>query len=81
MILVHRIRERRVRARTALLNQMRGLLSEYGIVLPAGIATLRKALPLLLEDAENGLTMAARRYLQDLLEQWRDLDERIGEAD
>jgi hypothetical protein len=39
---------------------MRGFLSEYGIALPAGAATLRKALPLLLEDAENGLTMAAR---------------------
>ena len=77
MILLHRIRERRVRARTALMNQMRGLLSEYGIALPAGAATLRKALPLLLEDAENGLTMAARRYMQDLLNEWRDLDERI----
>ena len=81
MILLHRIRERRVRARTALLNQIRGLLSEYGIVLPAGVATLRKALPLLLEDAENGLTIAARRYLQDLFGEWRDLDERIREAD
>jgi transposase len=81
MILLHRIRERRVRARTALLNQMRGLLSEYGIVLPAGAATLRKAIPLLLEDAENGLTMAARRYLQDLLGEWQELDERIHEAD
>ena len=77
MILLHRIRERRVRARTALMNQMRGLLCEYGIVLPAGAATLRKALPLLLEDAENGLTMAARRYMQDLLNEWRDLAERI----
>ena len=77
MILLHRIRERRVHARTALLNQMRGLLSEYGIVLPAGIATLRNALPLLLEDAENGLTVAARRYLQELLDEWRDLDDRI----
>jgi transposase len=81
MILLHRIRERRVRARTALLNQMRGLLSEYGIVLPAGIATLRNALPLLLEDAENGLTIAARRYLQDLLDEWRDLDEHIHESE
>ena len=60
---------------------MRGLLSEYGIVLPAGAATLRKAIPLLLEDAENGLTMAARRYLQDLLDEWRELDERIHEAE
>ena len=56
-------------------------LSEYGIVLPPGAATLSKAIPLLLEDAENGLTMAARRYLQDLLGEWWDLDERIHEAE
>ena len=37
MVLLHRIRERRVRARTALMNQMRGFLSEYGIALPAGV--------------------------------------------
>lgn len=81
LIMIHRVRDRRVRARTALLNQIRGVLSEYGIVLPAGVATLRKALPLLLEDAENELTVRARHYLDELLDEWRDLDARIDDVE
>lgn len=81
MTMVHRIRERQVRARTSLANQIRGLLAEYGIVLPAGIGTLRRSLPWLLEDAENGLTTGARQCLQVCQDEWRALDERIGEMD
>lgn len=81
LAMMHRIRERRVQARTALVNQMRGLLNEYGIVLATGAATLRQGLPQLLEDADNGLTEAARQYLYELLGEWRDLDERINEID
>lgn len=81
LMMVHRIRERRVRERTSLINQTRGLLNEYGIVLGRGISVLRAGLPLLLEDAENGLTMVARQHLQSLLEEWRGMDERIAELD
>ncbi|MFA7953516.1 IS110 family transposase, partial [Klebsiella oxytoca] len=41
----HRVRARLIRARTALSNEIRGLPGEFGVVLPAGIAQLRKALP------------------------------------
>src|SRR5690606_24570463 len=51
----HRQRERLKRERTALVNQIRGLLAEYGIVINKGVAAVREALPDLLEDAENGL--------------------------
>lgn len=81
LMMVHRIRERRVRARTALMNQARGLLAEYGIVLAAGAATLRSAIPRLLEDAENGLTIQARHYMHDLREEWREMDGHIKEMD
>jgi transposase len=43
--MLHRVRERCSKARTALANQIRGLRSEYGIVLPLGIPRLRQALP------------------------------------
>jgi transposase len=43
--MLHRVRERCIKARTALVNQSRGLLSEYGIVLPTGVPRLRHALP------------------------------------
>lgn len=53
---IHRIRSELVGHRTAKANQIRGLVGEYGIIAPAGIQQLRRALPEWLEGAENGLT-------------------------
>ncbi len=66
---VHRIRSQCIRDRTALCNSTRGLLAEYGIVMPQGVTNLRKRMPELLEDQDNALTplfkqMLARRYEQ-----------------
>lgn len=77
MMLVHRIRERLVHQRTTLMNQLRGLLQEYGIVLAQGRERLRHQLPDILEDAENGLSIVARAYFQQMLEEWTELDARI----
>ena len=77
---LHRVRERLVKNRTALVNQIRGLLVEYGIVIPQGIYRLRKQLPRILEDADNGLTMDFRDVLQSLSIELSDLDVRIAEA-
>ena len=57
---VHRIRERNIKQRTALCNQIRGILAEYRIIIPKGIGFLRKELSLMLEDAENELTFLTR---------------------
>lgn len=59
----HRIRQQRVGEQTRLANQIRGLLGEYGIIVAKGIETFRKALPVILEDAENGLTPRFRELL------------------
>ena len=53
---VHRIRQELMSHRTAKANQIRGLVTEYGIVAPLGLAALRSAIPCWLEVAENGLT-------------------------
>ncbi len=63
--------------RTAQVNQIRGLLLEYGIDIPLGRAQVRKRLPVILEDAENGLTMRFRGYLSALYDEWIHLDEGI----
>lgn len=81
MLLVHRIRERRVAGRTALINQLRGLLNEYGIVVAQGKEKLKAQLPELLEDADNGLTTRARAYLQLQLQEWQVLDQGIAYLD
>jgi len=56
----HRIRSELIKQRIAVVNQVRGLVGEYGIVAPVGIGQLRRALPCWLEDAENGLRAAFR---------------------
>ena len=74
---MHRILSELVSHRTAKANQIRGLMSEYGIVAPVGINQLRKAIPCWLEDAENNLSGLMRELLHDL---WNDLirfDERV----
>ena len=78
---LHRQRERIKKARTALVNQVRGLLAEYGIVINKGVAAVRKGLPELLEDAENGLTMRSRELSADLFEELRLLDERFKQSE
>ena len=54
--MLHRVRQNWVKQRTAVANQMRGLLSEYGIVIGQGLSQIRRRLPEILEDAENGLS-------------------------
>src|SRR5256885_13460698 len=77
VLMMHRVRTLVVANRTALANQVRGLLGEFGIVVPVGIRRLRAQLPQILEDAENGLPALARRILADLLQQLHHLDEQV----
>lgn len=78
---VHRIRTELVQQRTAKVNQIRGLLAEYGLVAERQVEKLRKALPLLLEDAENGLSFEFRVLLQELQQDLITLNNRVGEMD
>ncbi|TLS70706.1 IS110 family transposase, partial [Mariprofundus erugo] len=67
--------------RTAQLNQIRGFLMEYGLVAAKGVATLRKALPGILEDADNALSPMFRELLSGLQDEFHRLDERIAAYD
>ena len=73
----HRQRERIKKERTALVNQIRGLLAEYGIVINKGVAAVRRDLPLIPEDAEIGLTVLSRELFAELLEELRGIDQRF----
>jgi transposase len=81
ILMVHRAREMAMGNRTAQVNQIRGLLAEFGIVVPQGVAKLRAALPDILEDAENALPTIARQVLASLLEQLRTFDAQVGGYD
>jgi transposase len=74
---LHRLRERRLQDRTALCNRLRGLLAEYGLILPQGVNLLRRRLPELLEDGENGLSDLFRQLLAQGYQQLQELDRHI----
>ncbi len=78
---LHRVRERWVMRRTAVINQIRGLLLERGITLRKGRCHVGAALPGILEDADAKLSGALRMLLAQLKLELDHLDLRIDEAD
>ncbi|MFC3116635.1 IS110 family transposase [Cellvibrio fontiphilus] len=74
---VHRVRQGLVCERTALINQLRGLLSEFGIVMPKGRYPAQREIPLILEDANNGLPMLARQMISNLWDRIKIANEQI----
>ncbi len=77
----HRVRSELISHRTAKGNQIRGLVSEYGLVAAQQMQALRTAIPQWLEDGDNGLTFRFRSLLNGLWEDLKTLDRRIGELD
>lgn len=77
---LHRARERLVGERTALINQLRAILLERGIVVPPGKCKLEAVLVGFLDEG-NGIDLSPRlmKLLADMRAQWRDLDRRIAE--
>jgi transposase len=78
---LHRIRSRLIQNRTALANQVRGLLQEYGIVIPQGLSHLRKRLPDIVTSSNKILTSAGKELFAELYEQVVELEERIHAYD
>jgi transposase len=81
ILMLHRARALVVTNRTAQMNQIRGLLGEFGIVVPKGPTKLRRELPGILEAGENGLPALARQVLASLLEQFRSFDAQMAGYD
>jgi len=75
---LHRVRERLVKARTALINEIRGLLNEYGIILPQGVTKFRQGLLMTLEREQAKLTELSREVFQQLYAEWLALEERLA---
>ncbi len=78
---IHRLREGFKEERTACINRIRGLLAEFGVVLPQSPERLRCELVQVLEDASNELPGIARLALQQAQEHWRQLDAHIAWCD
>ena len=78
---VHRARQGFVKARTAQGNQIRGLLSEFGIVIPQGISSIMKLVPEILEDGENGLPGVMRNLIERLTENLKEMNRQAKELE
>ena len=78
---VHRARQGFVKARTAQANQIRGLLTEFGIVIPQGIGHIAKRVPEIIEDGENDLPGSFRLLIQRLVDHLKELDRQVGELE
>lgn len=74
---LHRARQRIVNHRTATVCQIRGLLLDRGIPIGSAVSRARRAIPLILEDAENGLSSRMRRTIAELYDLFNDLERRI----
>jgi len=74
---MHRIRERIIQQRTALCKQIRGLLSEYGIVIKQGVHSLTRLLPEVLEDARNEISDFMRAEIQLLNEELQSINKKV----
>ena len=76
---LHRVRQGFVKARTAQANQIRSLLGEFGLIMPAGISHIAKRVPGLLEDTSNPLPGSLRQLITRLTEHLKDLDQLVDE--
>ncbi len=77
LLTLHRVRQGFVVERTAVVNRIRGLLAEFGVVIPQRVESLRRELPAHCE----ALPSLAARAIRDLQQHLRVLDIRIGEYD
>jgi len=80
---LHRIRKRLIGARTALINELRGLVGEYGVVLPRGPSMIRKHIGVAVQKAveEGQMTAMSEKSILDLFEELAALDGRVKNYD
>jgi transposase len=75
------VRSRRAHAGTAQANQIRGLLGEFGLIIPKGIGYVVERVPALLEDASNELPLAFRQLIDRLNCHLKELDQQVRELE
>ena len=77
---IHRVRDRLISRRTAVINQLRAFLLERGLVLAKTPAKLRAALPDILENADLDLTMQMRDLIDLLWNEWKIIEDQIKDS-
>jgi transposase len=81
VLALHRTRQGFVKARTAQANQIRGLLGEFGLIVPQGIGYIASRVPALIEDTRIELPAAFRQLITRLLEHLKELHRQVDEIE
>ncbi len=81
VLALHTARQGFVKARTAQANQIRGLLAEFGLIIPQGIGRIYERVPGLIEDAETALPGRFRFLIERLVEHLRAIDRQVQELE
>lgn len=81
VLTIHRARTLLMKQRVSLGNQIRGLLSEFGIIIAKNPSNIPKRIPEILEDGENELTPRLRALFQKLLEEFKAFEHKIKQYD
>lgn len=81
VLALHRARQGFVKARTAQANQIRGLLAEFGLIVPQGITHITTKLPSVIEGAASELPVSFRQLIERLIEHFKALDEEVEELE
>jgi transposase len=81
VLALHRVRQGWVKARTAQANQIRGLLSEFGLIVPQGIGHITGRVPTLLDEAKDELPGVFQKLVLRLLEHFKDLDRQVTDME
>lgn len=76
--MLHRSRQRVVKNRTALVNEIRGFLTELGIVFPKGVSQFRRNLLTLVEEQGEKFTSLSRQLFSRLLEEFLRIDDELS---
>ena len=77
VLLIHRVRKGLVNKQNRVANQLRGLLAEFGVVLPKGLASLKRHWPAMRQSESDRVPGVAREELDALYLRLRDLQQSI----
>lgn len=81
VLALHRARDGFIKTRTAQANQLRGLLAEFGLIVPQGMIRLIREVKCVIADGDNGLPVLMRDLAQRLLSHLLELDRQVQEID
>jgi transposase len=81
VLALHRVRQGWIKARTAQANQIRGLLSEFGLIVPQGIGHITSRVPAILDEAKDELPGAFHELVLRLLDHFKNLDRQVKELE